>query len=266
MALLRDQSLFRLAAFAGRHLRTHLEHSPTIRAFAAEAGSQNAPEGQSGWLSGWVKSKIPAALGGNREEVNALENLGLDDYAESLKQARRMGGLTGFASGTSSAADPAAQGTLRLFENIIGAMLPDEKRNLTIFGPAERNRVASEVGCTTSQVDDCIARYLWMRNMTSKMAQLKKEGKPMPTSIDEVESMLGTWRQYKTDSGSGAAPGAGVAAGGPASSGGGSGNFVSLDAKGPKGQPCPLAGINVGKNTKCPLTKKAYKSCCGKGR
>lgn len=45
--------------------------------------------------------------------------------------------------------------------------------------------------CMVVQVDDCIAKYRWMQHMTARMAQLKKEGKPLPTSIDEVEQKLG---------------------------------------------------------------------------
>ncbi len=41
------------------------------------------------------------------------------------------------------------------------------------------------------QVDDCIAKYLWMQNMVQKMAERKKQGLPMPTSIAEVEDQLG---------------------------------------------------------------------------
>ena len=40
-------------------------------------------------------------------------------YHKSLRNARRMGALTGFAHGTAAAKDPMAQGTLRLQENII---------------------------------------------------------------------------------------------------------------------------------------------------
>ena len=174
-------------------------------------------------------------------------------YASSVKRARQLGSLTGFASGTTSASDPTAVGTLRLFENIIAAMLPEEKSNLESFNSPARQRVASTVGCTTAQVDDCIARYQWTKSMTSKMAQLKKEGKPVQTCIDDVERLLGTWRQYKTESkNSGGGSGGGGVAGAPT---------------GPKGKACPLAGFeSIGKNTKCPLTKKAYKSCCGKQR
>lgn len=172
-------------------------------------------------------------------------------YASSLKQARRLGGLSGFVHGSSNGKDPTAQGTLRLYEAIIGAMQPAERADVAQFGQAERQRVAQEVGCSLAQVEDCMARYLWMRAMTSRLAQLKREGKPMPTSVGELESMLGTWQQYKADR-----PG----------QGGDRSGFAALNATGPGGVPCPLAGLQVGKNTKCTLTRKAYKACCGRGQ
>lgn len=41
------------------------------------------------------------------------------------------------------------------------------------------------------QVDDCIAKYLWMQTMVQRMAERKKQGLPMPTSMSEVEEQLG---------------------------------------------------------------------------
>ena len=41
------------------------------------------------------------------------------------------------------------------------------------------------------QVDDCIAKYLWMQTMVQKMAERKKQGLPMPASISEVEDPNG---------------------------------------------------------------------------
>ena len=88
------------------------------------------------------------------------------------------------------------------------------------------------------------------------MAQLKREGKEMPRSVDELERQLGTWRQYKSEAAAGAGGGGGAGAGG--------GTAMPLGHVGLKGLPCPLAGMPVGKNTKCPASKKAFKFCCGK--
>ena len=41
------------------------------------------------------------------------------------------------------------------------------------------------------QVDDCIAKYQWMAYMTKQMAALKKAGKPVPQTIDDVEAQFG---------------------------------------------------------------------------
>lgn len=42
-----------------------------------------------------------------------------------------------------------------------------------------------------AQVDDCIAKYLWMQTMVQRMAERKKQGLAMPTSMTEVEEQLG---------------------------------------------------------------------------
>lgn len=69
-----------------------------------------------------------------------------------------------------------------------------------------------------------------------KLAALKREGREAPTSVDEMERMLGTWRQYKSTN--------------EGLDGGGGGAAVPLGHVGAHGQPCPLAGSPVGKNTK----------------
>jgi signal recognition particle GTPase len=45
-------------------------------------------------------------------------------------------------------------------------MTPAEKKDLALFDAPARRRVAADVGATTNQVDDCIARYLWTRQLT----------------------------------------------------------------------------------------------------
>ena len=41
------------------------------------------------------------------------------------------------------------------------------------------------------QVDDCIAKFLYMKGMTGKVKQLKAEGKPMPKDFQQLEKEFG---------------------------------------------------------------------------
>ena len=56
----------------------------SIRAFAADA---NQP---SKWVPNWVKTKMPAALGGSREEVAELENLTIDGKSSNDRVNQKM--------------------------------------------------------------------------------------------------------------------------------------------------------------------------------
>ena len=41
------------------------------------------------------------------------------------------------------------------------------------------------------QVDDCIAKFLYMKSMTGKVKQLKAEGKSMPKDFQQLEKEFG---------------------------------------------------------------------------
>ncbi|KAI3434914.1 hypothetical protein D9Q98_002968 [Chlorella vulgaris] len=217
---------WQLQALAGMHSSRSLEAQPL-------AG-----------ITQWLAQRMPASLGGIKDG-----ELDIETFASSITQARRLGGLTGFVHGTSAISDSTVQGGLRLFEHIIGAMRPEEKKDLALFDRAARQRVAAEARCTTGQVDDCIARFLWTQQMTRQLAALKKEGKELPNDMAALEARLGTWRSYKTEHDT---------------ADGGSAAAVPLAHLDAKGKPCGLAGMPVGKNTKCPTTKRSFKACCGK--
>lgn len=217
--------------------------SYTFRSYADQAAA-----GQHSWMPHWLQSRLPGVLGGSRE-VEQLDNLTLDSYASSMKRARQMGSLTGYALQSSKISSPAVQGSFRLHESIIGHMKPEERTDLSLFGAAARRRVAADAACTSDQVDDCIAKYEWMAHMTKQMAALKRAGKPLPQSVEEMEGMLGNWRSHKLQQVSSSPSG---------------GHAVAYTAKGPRNQPCGLAGQSVGRNTKCPVTRKAFKACCGR--
>ena len=41
------------------------------------------------------------------------------------------------------------------------------------------------------QVDDCIAKFLYMKGMTAKVKHIKDEGKPMPKDYQQLEREFG---------------------------------------------------------------------------
>lgn len=44
---------------------------------------------------------------------------------------------------------------------------------------------------SAAQVDDCIAKYQWMAQMTKQVAERKRAGQPIPRSAEELEGLLG---------------------------------------------------------------------------
>ena len=103
-------------------------------------------------------------------------------------------------------------------------MTPAERQDLTQFNATARQRVAAAVSCSIHQVracriqqaraeqvaapcvltrplqvDDCIAKYNWMKSMTAALALRRQQGKPAPRSVEEMESMLGNWRSHKQE-------------------------------------------------------------------
>lgn len=213
-------------------------------------GAQPAAEEGGGWVS-WLKNKLPTSLSGDKE-LRAMESLTIDSFASTLRTTRRVGVLRGYVSGTSNIQDPAAQGTLRLYEEIIEAMNAEEKADLSLFNAAARQEVAFKCCCTVPQVDDCIAKYEWTRQMLREMATLRRQGKPLPKTVAEVEQsgQITSWREKRHADEQSAFSGTGV---------------VPRSQVDSKGRPCPLRGMTVGRSTKCALSKKSWKSCCGKG-
>eukprot|EP00890_Picochlorum_soloecismus_P001312 jgi/Picsp_1/2181/NSC_05646-R1_protein translocase subunit 1-like len=225
----------------------------SIRQYSKSEGNHYNSESESssgGWIPQWIKSKLP---GGSSE---GLEELTVDSYVDSLKMARRLGGMTGSAFGTSNASDPAAQGSLLLFEKIFNQLTGEEKLEIEKLGFQRRAEVAQVVGCSTEQVDDCIARYLWTKRMTQQLSEYRKTGKPMPKSMQELEQVVGTWKSFKATSGHSYSSGGGSSSTGSIA--------IPIDAMNRSGQPCGLAGQTVGRSTRCPLFRKSYKACCGK--
>lgn len=64
-----------------RELRCSLSqlNGATSRVISSTSGTRDdGSSGKPGWMPGWIRSKLPAALGGEREAISEMENLTLD--------------------------------------------------------------------------------------------------------------------------------------------------------------------------------------------
>ena len=231
--------------------------SKVLRAQERYASSDREDEGKdtSSFLPGWMKSRLPGMLGGNREEIQEMTNLDMSSYLNQLKMARRLGSMTGNAFGSSNASDPGTQGFLLMSEQVIERMRDEERKNPTDEGSFTKSRkaeIAEDVGCSVAQVEDCIARYMWTKHMMSTLAEYRKKGHEMPKTMEELERLTGRWTDFKQQYGTNSSHSSGSI-------------VIPADATSPKGGPCGLAGMTVGRSTKCPRMRKSYKACCGRG-
>lgn len=196
------------------------------------------------WMPRWLRSRVPTALGGDKEA-----DLTLDEYAKQLARARKLSAVTGFAAG--APVNAGVRGALRQYEAVIAAITADHhRRDPAAMTAADRADVAARAGVPVSVVDDTVAKFVRVKALGEELARRKAAGEPLPTTVAELEATVGSV---------GAAPGA-VAAPKPAPGQAG----VAATATAPDGRPCPFRGLAPARNAVCAVTKKKYKQCCGK--
>ena len=72
-------------------------------------------------------------------------SLVIADYAATLKQARRIGGLAALVPGVRSMTDPVQKGNLRLYEEIIGCAFYCRARSLSADNTAKCSAVHKNI-------------------------------------------------------------------------------------------------------------------------
>jgi signal recognition particle subunit SRP54 len=102
-----------------------------------------------------------------------------DDYLESMKQMRKMGGLTSLLSMMPGMGGKMDQITgmidekeLARTEAIIFSMTPAERRNPKLLNPSRKNRIAKGAGIDISQVNRFIKQFEQMNKMMKQMPGL----------------------------------------------------------------------------------------------
>ncbi|CAM8926047.1 unnamed protein product [Rhodiola kirilowii] len=110
-------------------------------------------------------------------------------FAEQLRMAKRAGNLKQFVVGRSSEATftdafEKQEAVLRY----LGGFDPNGE-NIQV---SHKQEAAKKCNCTILEVENTLAKYTWAKEAQKKIEKLKEEGKPMPTSLAEVQKLMGS--------------------------------------------------------------------------
>ena len=162
--------------------------------------------------------KPGSAAAADADAGPANGDLTLEAYADQLKRARQLSGLSSLlpkgAMAAAGGSDASVSDTLKRQEDIVRcvtrpcarggtagarplnaadvlrcrALTPAEAAApLSSLSAAARERIAQQVGCTPKDVADALAKYTWVKAAMARMAAMKASGQPMPKSFDELE-------------------------------------------------------------------------------
>eukprot|EP00252_Welwitschia_mirabilis_P003229 TRINITY_DN13313_c0_g2_i1.p1 TRINITY_DN13313_c0_g2~~TRINITY_DN13313_c0_g2_i1.p1 ORF type:complete len:277 (+),score=51.46 TRINITY_DN13313_c0_g2_i1:242-1072(+) len=120
----------------------------------------------------------------------------LEKYADELKKARRLGSLSQFFQGRGS--EPTLTKAFEKNEAIT--------RVLAAFDPtgehlnaAHKAEAVKQCNCTVQEVEDALARFVLAKEAERKISKLKEEGKPMPTTLAELQELIGSYSMKTTN-------------------------------------------------------------------
>ncbi len=107
-----------------------------------------------------------------------------DDYLDSIRQMRKMGGLTdilkmlpGMGGRIPDLDMEQGEKQMALTEAMIYSMTPEERANPDILNPSRKNRIARGSGLDISEVNRMVKSFNQTRKMMKQMPGLMKRGK-----------------------------------------------------------------------------------------
>lgn len=138
---------------------------------------------------GWVDKIKGVITGKPTESSSSSSSFSLNDFADQMDKAKKLGMLKNFEVG-------------RCSEATISESFKKQSAILRYLGsvdPTAENLKSSHkqdatvhCGCTISEVENALAKYTWAKEAQKKMDKLKEEGKPIPTSFSEVQKLMGS--------------------------------------------------------------------------
>ncbi|KDP23614.1 hypothetical protein JCGZ_23447 [Jatropha curcas] len=140
-------------------------------------------------VGSWMDSIKGVFTGKKADSKESVESFTLLYFADSLKNARRVGSFKQFIVGRSSEATFSDA-----FEKMEGII-----RYLNAFDPtgenlqtSQKQEAAKHCNCTIADVEKALAQFTWAKEAQKKLLKLKEEGKPVPNSIAEMQKMMGS--------------------------------------------------------------------------
>lgn len=118
-------------------------------------------------------------------------------FLETLKELKDAAGLSGFREHLPWISNNPMLEDIKTEERIIGALTPEERRRPDNIAISSKKRVARDLNIELDQVDMFLRKVVMMRCSQRWIHKLMKEGKALPNSSAEMQSMM-------------AVPGAGV--------------------------------------------------------
>mmetsp|Transcript_10205 Transcript_10205/g.13925 ORF Transcript_10205/g.13925 Transcript_10205/m.13925 type:complete len:286 (+) Transcript_10205:133-990(+) len=217
--------------------------------------------GNSGGESIW--GRVKGMMGMRPKDVDLSQPFTIDEYAKQLSRANTMGNVAAYLPKSMRGQLPAGASEMaaKVYESqmkIVTAMTLEEKRDPTKIDLVGRTRIAQAAGCAPEAVAECVNKFEYMRGTVKKMQEMKRKGKQLPKSFEEMNSLMGGYKP------SGSVPPS-TSAGAPSSGG---------EKKGPRVHDAAgrtTAGMSIitstsgppGRNAPCPCgSGKRYKRCC----
>ncbi|XP_016206147.1 uncharacterized protein LOC107646478 [Arachis ipaensis] len=146
----------------------------------------STPQLQASWMD-----KVKNVFTGQNPKQNdsSAESFTLLRFADEMKNARRIGTFKQFVVGRSS--EVTFTTAFEKYEAIL--------RCLANFDPTGENltrdqkqEAAKHCNSTLVEVENTLAKFTWAKLAQKKIEKLKEEGKPLPTTISEVQKLVGS--------------------------------------------------------------------------
>eukprot|EP00245_Coleochaete_scutata_P013624 TRINITY_DN5606_c0_g1_i1.p1 TRINITY_DN5606_c0_g1~~TRINITY_DN5606_c0_g1_i1.p1 ORF type:complete len:260 (+),score=46.92 TRINITY_DN5606_c0_g1_i1:131-910(+) len=119
------------------------------------------------------------------------DSFDMNNFLKQLRDAQRLGSLASFGRGLPRGGEKVVAQSLKQQEAIVLAMNDEERADPNSLTAEGKARVAKACGCKVVDVDILLQKYDWMKRASRKMVALKKEGKPIPKTMEEVEALMG---------------------------------------------------------------------------